>query len=89
MGQQTTKPTSSDNKTQQHNNTQTSTLPNDNIQTLQQTTKEITEPPEERQETNTERENIHREDQEDDYSGSSSLSSLNTADIEALNKIFD
>ena len=88
MGQQTTKPTGSDNKTQQHN-IQTSTLPNDKIQTLQQITKEITEPPEERQETNTEIENIHRDDQEEDYSGSSSISSLNIADIEALNEIFD
>ena len=63
MGQQTTKPTGSHNKTQQHNNTQTSTLPNDNIQTLQPINKKLTEPPEERQETNTERKNLHREDQ--------------------------
>ena len=86
---QTTKPTGSDNNTQQHSNIQqTSTLPNDKIQALQQTNKGLSEPPEERQDTNTERENIHREDQEDDYSGTSSISSLNTADIEALNKIF-
>ena len=39
MGQQTAKSTVSDNKTQQHNNIQTSTLPNDNAQTLQQNTK--------------------------------------------------
>ena len=89
MGQQISKSTGSDNKTQQHNNTQTSTLPNDNIQTLQQINKELTETPEERQETNTEMENIHREDPQDDYSGSSSISSINAADREALNKIFD
>ena len=87
---QTTKPTGSDNNSQQHSNIQQiSTLPNDNTQTLQQINKGLTETPEERQDTNTDRENIHRVDQEDDYSGSSSISSLNTADIEALNKIFD
>ena len=75
MGKQTTEPTGSDNNTQQHINIQqVSTLPNDNPQTLQQINKGLTEPPEERQDTNTERENIHREDQEDDYSGTSSMS---------------
>ena len=87
---QTTKPTGSDNNSQQHSNVQqTSTLPNDNTQALQQTNKGLSEPPEERQDTNTERENIHMENQEDDYSGTSSILSLNTAEIEALNKIFD
>ena len=90
MGKQITKRTGPDNNTQQHNKIQQiSTLLNENTQTLQQINKGLTEPPEERQDTNTDRENIHREDQEDDYSGTSSISSLNTADIEALNKIFD
>ena len=51
--------------------------------------KDICDAPEERQDTNTEANNIHIEDQEEDNSGTSSISSLNTADIEALNRIFD
>ena len=67
----------------------TSTLQKDKINPPVQQNKGSVEPPEERQDTNTERENIHKEEEEDEYSGTSSISSLNTADIEALNKIFD
>ena len=76
--------------TQQNNNIEhTSTLRRDKTNPPDQANKESVDPPEERQDTNTERENIHTEEQEDEYSGTSSISSLNTADIEALNKIFD
>ena len=67
----------------------TSTLQKDKINPPVQPNKGSIDPPEERQDTNTERENTHTEEEEDEYSGTSSISSLNTADIEALNKIFD
>ena len=86
---QTTQPTGSCMSTQQNNIEHTSTQQRDKTNPPDQPNKESVDPPEERQDTNTERENIHSEEQEDEYSGTSSISSLNTADIEALNNIFD
>ena len=58
--------------------------------TPQQDNTEQTHSPEERQITNAIHENIHMgEGQADDVSAMSTISSLNTADIEALDKIFD
>ena len=89
IDKRTTQPTGSSISTQQNNIDPTSTLQKDKINPPVQTNKGSVDPPEERQDTNTERENIHTEEEEDEYSGTSSISSLNTADIEALNKIFD
>ena len=88
---QTTKPTGQDKNIQKHKETHQTTVQQDNkANQTQQTNKEITDAPEERQDTNTETDSIHTEEQEDEYSGTSSdISSLNTADIEALNRIFD
>ena len=80
----TTKPTGIDNIIEQ-----IPTPPNDKTQPPPQATKDLLDPPEERQDTNTDRDNIHTEEQDDDYSRTSSISSLNTADMEALSKIFD
>ena len=83
---QTLQPTGSCMGTQQsieHTSTQQRNKTNPPIHS----NKEPVDPPEERQDTNNERENIHTEEEEDEYSGTSSISSLNTADIEALNKI--
>ena len=82
--QKTTKPTGIDNIIEQ-----IPTPSNDKTQPHPQATKELVDPPEERQDTNSDRDNIHTEEQDDDYSRTSSISSLNTADMEALSKIFD
>ena len=80
----TTKPTGIDNIIEQ-----IPTPSNDKTQPHPQAIKDLVDPPEERQDTNTDRDNIHTEEQDDDYSRTSSISSLNTADMEALSKIFD
>ena len=80
----TTKPTGINNNIEQ-----ITSPPNDKTYPHPQAIKDLIDPPEERQDTNTERDNINTEEQDDDHSGTSSISSLNTADIEALNKIFD
>ena len=77
----TTKPTGIDNIIEQ-----IPTPPNDKTQPHPQAIKDLQDPPEERQDKNTDRDNIHTEEQDDDYSKSSSISSL---DMEALSKIFD
>ena len=82
--QKTTKPTGIDNIIKQ-----IPTPSNDKTQPHPQAIKDLVDPPEERQDTNTDRDNIHTEEQDDDYSRTSSISSLNTADMEALSKIFN
>ena len=78
------------NAPQQKNTEQTPTPTDNNTNARKETNKEQIGVSEERQDKNTEQNNIHTEEgQEDEYSGTSSISSLNTTDIEALNKIFD
>ena len=88
--EQTSRPSDINANAPLHTNIeQTSTSTDNNTYAPQQTDKEQADPPEERQDRNTEKDNINTKDQVDDYSGVSSISSLNRADIEALNKIFD
>ena len=78
------KPTGINNNLEQN-----TSPPPEQSHTHKKSIKDTCDAPKERQDTNTETDNIHTEDQDDDNSGTSSISSLNTADIEALNKIFD
>ena len=88
--EQTSKPTGNNANAPLHINIeQTSTSTDNNAYAPQQTDKDQADPPDERQDTNTEKDNIQTEDQDGDYSGTSFISSINTAEIEALNKIFD
>ena len=85
-----TKPTGPTTSTQQNIYTENTSDSNRDIIAAPQTAnKDTTDTPEERQDPSNERDNIHMEEKDDDGSGTSSISSLNTADIEALNKIFD
>ena len=93
-----TEPTGPTTSTQQDNYTEnTPDSNNDIIADPQTKNNDNTDIPEERQDPSNENDNIHMEEKEDDHieekeddgSGTSSISSLNTADIEALDKIFD
>ena len=88
--EQTARPTGINANAPLHINIEkTSKSTDNNTYAPQQTDKDQADPPEQWQDTYTEKDNIHTEDQNEDYSGTSSISSLNAADIEALNKIFD